>query len=173
MNASAAVAQSKGRGLAVALLVAGLIAGLGIGYAVVPRGQTPSAPANTITMTGSVIHLSVLAGPVPDMFSFVIGGLRNPTLQVPVGAEVVVHFSNIDPALPHSFGVVGGSPPFAAEPPETAFEGAETPNAHMGSMPGENATFSFTASTAGTYWYVCHVPGHATGGMFGKFEVRA
>ena len=157
--------------MAAVLLVAGLVTGLGIGYTVAPRAQAPSG--NTITTTGSTIHLAVVAGPMPDMYSFVIGGLKNPIVQVPLGAEVMVHFANIDTDLPHSLGVVADGPPFAAEPPEAAFPGAESPDAHMGSMPGENATFSFTVSTAGTYWYVCHVAGHATGGMFGKFEVRA
>ena len=36
---------------------------------------------------------------------------------------------------------------------------------------GESATFTFTAPAAGTYQYVCTVPGHAPAGMVGTFTV--
>ena len=64
------------------------------------------------------------------------------------GANVTVHFANVDTDMPHSFGVVSQAPPSGADPGETAFPGAKTPMAHDGSMPGENATASFTASAA-------------------------
>jgi plastocyanin len=32
-------------------------------------------------------------------------------------------------------------------------------------------TLSFTASTPGTYWYLCPVPVHAKKGIIGKFAV--
>lgn len=159
----------RGRGLAVALLVVGLLIGAGIGYLVAPRSQAPS-PGDVITIPGSTVHLSVLSGPG---LSFAIGGLVNPTIQVTPGAQIMVHFLNIA-TIPHSFAIVAQGPPYASEPPsEVAFSGAESPDAMMGTTSGGNATFSFTAGSAGTYWYLCHVPGHATGGMYGKFVVQA
>jgi len=161
--------KGAGRGLAVALLVVGLVIGLGVGYLVAPSPQAPPAPGNVIETSGSSVHLAVLSGPG---LAFSIGGLKNPTVSVQRGANITVHFSNID-SMPHSFVVVAQGPPYGADPPAAAFPGAETRMAMDGTMPGENATASFTASTAGTYYYVCHVPSHAAGGMYGKFEVRA
>ena len=160
--------KGAGRGLAVALLVVGLVIGLGVGYLIAPR-PTPPAPENVIETSGSTVHLAVLSGPG---LAFTIGGLKNPTVVVDRGANVTVYLRNID-SMPHSFVVVAQGPTYGAEPPSAAFPGAETPMAMDGTMPGENATASFVASTTGTYYYVCHVLGHAAGGMYGKFEVRA
>lgn len=116
------------------------------------------------------MHLSVLSGPG---LTFAIGGLTNPTIQVKPGAQVVVHFLNVD-VQPHSFGILAQGPPYGAEPPtEPAFPGAGSPDAHMGTPPAGNATFSFTVGSAGTYWYICHVPGHAAANMYGEFVVQA
>ena len=161
--------KGAGRGLAVALLVVGLVIGLGVGYLVAPGPQAPPAPENVIETSGSTVHLAVLSGPG---LAFTIGGLEDPTVQVDQGANVTVYLRNID-NMPHSFVIVAQAPPYGADPAGAAFPGAETPMAMDGTMPGENATASFTASTAGTYYYVCHVPGHAAGGMYGRFEVRA
>ena len=162
-------AKGSGRALAIGLLVVGLVVGLGIGYLIAPTPQAPPAPENVIEISGSSVHLAVLSGPG---LAFSIGGLKNPTISVERGANVTVHFSNID-SLPHSFVVVAQGPPYGADPPAAALPGAETPMAMDGTMAGENASASFTASTAGTYYYVCHVPGHASAGMYGTFNVRA
>lgn len=159
-------------GVAIGSLIAGLIIGLPIGYLIVPT-PAPGVPANTIILTETSVHLSVLAAP-GGAFVFSIGGLENPTLQVRTGAQIIVHFTNIDPAVNHSMSVLSVAPPYPADVvADPAFAGAETPDAHMGTMPGESATFTFTASTAGTYYYICHVAGHATAGMYGKFVVTA
>jgi plastocyanin len=43
---------------------------------------------------------------------------------------------------------------------------------NSGSVPaGQNATFSFTPSQAGTYTFYCNVPGHKEGGMTGTLTV--
>ena len=159
-------------GVAIGSLIAGLLIGLPIGYLVAPA-PAPGVPANTIVLADSSVHLSVLAGPA-GQFVFSIGGLENPTIQVRTNTQVTVHFENIDPAVNHSMSVLSAAPPYPADvTAEPAFAGAETPDAHMGTMPGEEATFTFTASIAGTYYYICHVAGHATAGMFGKFVVTA
>lgn len=153
----------------MALLVVGILIGFGVSY-VVPRPQASPFQENLIVITESTVHLSVLSGPG---LTFTIGGLTNPTIQVKPGSQIVVHFLNIGGAN-HSFGIVTQGPPYGTEPPtEIAFPGAESPDAHMGTMQGSNASFSFTVGAAGTYWYVCHVPGHAAAGMYGKFVVQA
>lgn len=162
-------AKRVGTGIAVALLIVGLLVGLGVGYLIAP--QPAPAPGNVITLEGTTIHLSVLSGP-GSALTFLIGGLENPTIEVPAGASVTVHYSNIA-SIAHSWVLVSGGPPYSSEPPEVAISGALShPMPHMGQAPGENATFAFTASPAGTYWYVCHVPGHAAGGMYGKFVIK-
>ncbi len=158
--------------MAIAGLIVGLVIGLPVGYIVAPA-PTPGTPANTIVLTGTSVHLSVLAGPGGDL-DFSIGGLENPTLQVRSGTQVIAHLTNIDPAVNHSMSVLATAPPYPGEVMgDPAFAGAESPDAHMGTMPGDSATFTFTASTAGTYYYICHVPGHAAAGMYGKFVVTA
>jgi len=175
MDANEGAAAPKRRmsiGAIIGSLLAGLLIGLLIGYLVAPA-PSPGVPANTIVLTGTSVHLSVLAGPAGDL-DFSIGGLENPTLQARSGTQVIVHFTNIDPAVNHSMSFLATAPPYPGEVMgDPAFAGAETPDAHMGTMPGDSATFTFTASTAGTYYYICHVPGHAAAGMYGKFVVTA
>ena len=161
-------------GVGVAFLVVVLLVGVGIGYYVAPRSQAPPGGADILVLSDATVHPSVLAGPMPDMFSFVVGGLKNPTVQVKPGTQVLVHFLNIDTDLPHSLVFVVQAPPYAAGfTAQPAFTGAESANPIAGVPPGGNATFSFAAGQAGTYWYVCGVSAHASSGMYGKFVVQA
>ncbi len=86
-------------------------------------------------------------------------------LTVPVGWRVVVTFVNAS-VVPHSAEVV----PYAAQQPDAArrpaFPGAATPSLDTGLPRGARATFSFVATRAGTYEFVCGVPGHAVAGMW-------
>lgn len=84
-----------------------------------------------------------------------------------------MYFLNTPATIPHSWVLLVDGPPYAAHPPEeVAFPGAATTEFEVGTPAGESDTITFTASTPGTYWYVCHVPGHAAGGMYGKFVVK-
>lgn len=170
-SAPASSKPSRAAAVGIALLIVGLLAGVGIGYLIAPA-PGPAPATNTISISGSTVHLSVLSGPGSRLV-FLVGGLTNPTIGVDRGANITVHFLNIG-TLPHSWALLTQGPPYDAEPPtEVAFPGAETPDSMMGTPSGGNATISFTASTAGTYWYLCHVPGHASGEMYGKFVVQA
>lgn len=161
-------AKGVGKAVAIGLLIIGLVVGLGLGYVIAPRPAAPSG--NVIALDGTAIHLAVLSGPGAQL-TFLVGGLENPTIEVPAGANVTVHYSNIA-SIAHSWVLVSAGPPYGAEPPEVAIPGALShPMPHEGQAPGENATFAFTASPAGTYWYVCHVAGHAAGGMYGTFVI--
>lgn len=164
---------------ATVVLALGLLIGAGIGYLAAPR--PPPSTEKVLTVDGSEVYLPVLAGPGTDL-TFIIGGLVNPTVEVQAGAVVTLYFSNAPATIPHSWGLVAQGPPYGSghgeddgdhgEDSETPFPGAETPDAHVGTAPGGNETITFTASTPGTYWYICHVPGHAANGMYGKFVVR-
>lgn len=86
-------------------------------------------------------------------------------VTVPGGWRVVVTFVNAS-VVPHSAEVV----PYAASQPDgarrPAFPGAATPSLEAGLPRGARATFSFAATRAGTYEFVCGVPGHAVAGMW-------
>lgn len=160
-------AKGVGKSVAIVFLVAGLLVGLGLGYIVAPR-LVPAA-GNVITLDAMTIHLGVMSGPQSSL-AFLIGGLENPTIVVPLGANITVHFRNIG-SIAHSWVLVSRGPPYETEPPELAIPRAASPMPHMGTAPGGNATFTFITSPAGMYWYVCHISGHAQGGMYGEFII--
>jgi sulfocyanin len=88
------------------------------------------------------------------------------TITVPVGAKVVVSFTN-KAGLPHSAVVT----PFASHTLPgnfpLAFPGSSTPDPAAGAASVKvPQVFTFTAGKAGQYAIVCGVPGHALGGMW-------
>jgi sulfocyanin len=93
------------------------------------------------------------------------------TITVPLGAKVVVSFTN-KASLPHSAVIT----PFASHTLPgnfpLAFPGASTPNPAAGAAKVKAPqVFTFTASKAGHYAIVCGVPGHAIGGMWDRLDV--
>ncbi len=93
------------------------------------------------------------------------------TVTVPSGWQVVVHFQNVN-ALAHSLIVAPASAAQQAAPPSTpAFPGAMTKDLASGLPKGATQTLTFAASKAGTYAFVCGVPGHAVAGMWDKLVV--
>lgn len=102
-------------------------------------------------------------------------GHANGTLifTVPVGSTVEMPFYN-DDIVPHSLGVVNGSPTNVPSAPSApAFPNAITIKFEQGLMTGEKDLVRFTASKAGTYLIVCGVTGHAASGMWVVFVVSA
>ena len=100
-------------------------------------------------------------------------GHANGTLifTVPVGAKVEMSYYN-DDVVPHSLGVVTGSPTSVPSAPSApAFPNAVTIKFEQGLMTGEKDMVRFTASKAGTYLIVCGVAGHAASGMWVVFVV--
>jgi rusticyanin len=144
----------------------------------VPAGATVDKGANRITFGGSPVLLTVVASPPgnPDE-TFRAAGLVNPTLVVPHGAQVTLTLVNADPDTAHGLVVTSTGAASSYLPMMTApevFSGAAvwflgnptSAGMHEGSM-------TFTASTPGTYQYVCPVPGHAQKGMIGSFVVES
>ena len=143
--------------------------------AATPAGATVDRAANRITFTTGDVQLTMLASP-PDGkdLSFRIAGLVNPTIVVPRGARVTIQLINADPDMSHNVAVVDARPPSSTMPMMTGVAFAGAVSAPLGDptsagMPSE--TISFTASTSGTFTYLCQVPGHAAGGMYGTFAV--
>ena len=105
---------------------------------------------------------------------FRAAGLSNPTIDVPRGALVTIHFINGDSDSAHGWMLL--------EPLVTVGKVVHGPRAFPGafallgdptSAGQPAATISFRATRSGTYRYECPVPGHAAMGMQGNFVVRS
>lgn len=141
----------------------------------VPAGATADRAANRLRFAGSAVRLVVLASPSMPAENFRIAGMTDPTVVVPAGARVSVELVNADSDMAHGLVVTVPAarsdwmPMMAGEP---AFPGAALWFLGESTAAGMQAgTFSFTASRAGTYDYLCPVPGHAEEGMEGSFVV--
>lgn len=97
----------------------------------------------------------------------------NATLVVPVGSTVEMTYVNGD-AHPHSVGIVAGSPnAIPSMPGDPAFRNAVSARFLPGMAPNAKDVVRFTADKPGTYLMICGVPGHATSGMWIKFQVSS
>lgn len=142
----------------------------------VPAGATVDRAKNVITYSTKDVRFAALGSPQggPDM-TFRVAGLADPTIVVPVGAQVSVQFINADIDTSHAWLLTAAQGPFsymAMMATPVAFAGAfAAPLGELTSagLPGE--TISFTAATPGRYTYLCPVPGHAQRGMSGSFVV--
>jgi rusticyanin len=143
----------------------------------VPAGATVSQAANTITFTTPPVGLTILASPTGGTDeTFRAAGLTNPAIVVPAGARVSIQVVNADSGAAHGLVITASNATSAWMPMMTArpaftgsalwFLGNPTPaGMHAG-------TLTFTATTPGTYHYLCPAPGHARDGMTGIFTIR-
>jgi rusticyanin len=142
----------------------------------VPAGAMLDRAANRITFTGTSVRLTVLASPAggPDE-TFRIAGLTDPAITVTAGAQVSIEVINADPDTAHGLVITASGAGFSWMPMLTArpaFTGSAVWFLGNPTSAGMHAaTLSFTASTPGTYRYLCPVPGHAQEGMTGTFAV--
>jgi FtsP/CotA-like multicopper oxidase with cupredoxin domain len=144
--------------------------------AAVPVGATVDRAARSVAFHGPSVHFSALTSPArgPDE-TFRVAGMVDPTIIVPLGATVAIQVINADDDTAHGLVVTPDTGGASAMPMMTAapafpgaalwFLGDPTPaGMHAG-------TLRFTASRAGTYRYLCPVPGHVAKGMEGVFEI--
>ena len=142
-----------------------------------PTGAVLNRAANRITFTGSTARLVVLASPRggPDE-TFRIAGLTDPAIIVKPGTRISIEVINADPDTAHGLVVTtsgAGSSRLPMMTTRTAFPGSAVWFLGDPTAAGMHAaTLSFTASTPGTYRYLCPVPGHARDGMVGVFTVN-
>jgi nitrite reductase (NO-forming) len=87
--------------------------------------------------------------------------------SVDAGAEVEVTLNNTG-ALEHSWVLVNSDVDVATVTDANAIDGATTGTVAAGGT----GTATFTAPAAGTYKFVCTVPGHAAAGMVGTLTVN-
>ena len=140
-----------------------------------PAGASVDKASNTITFTGTSVSFTVVAVPPggPDM-TFRVAGLTDPAIVVPRGARVTVQFINGDSDEAHGWLVTDERPPFSfGQPRVPSISGAFSGVIGDPTASGQGArTFTFRAGAAGTYQYICPMPGHAQMGMHGAFIVR-
>jgi len=152
-----------------------------------PEAPAPEAPAPTAPAAmdwvvtddaAKTVTIDLVAGEDATNNNWNFNGHANgnATVTVPAGYAVTINFTNRDPNMAHSAGVVAKpAGPWSATPDVTpAFAGAITSNpASMteATLNGESETITFTADAAGEYALACFVPGHATSGMWINFTV--
>ncbi len=92
-------------------------------------------------------------------------------LTVPQGWNVVLHFKNQDPNLPHSVEIIpdGAAVPGGPVPP--AFEHATSGRVDQGFSAGQGTDVRFVAGKAGAFLIFCAVPGHGAAGMWIRLAV--
>jgi plastocyanin len=141
-----------------------------------PAGSTASRAEHRIIFSGGTVQLTVLASPASGRGeTFRIAGMTNPAIVVGVGAQVSIEVINADSGAAHGLVVTGGPAtsswmPMMTAPP--AFTGSALWFLGDPTSAGLHAgTLTFTASTPGTYRYLCPVPGDAQNGMSGTFIV--
>jgi rusticyanin len=128
-----------------------------------------SPDKHTLTFSKKMVHLVVQSGPASDMLSYRIAGLRNPTLVVPAGATLKVLFINTDDDMMHNLRFTVQKPPFKG--PVKSVGTISLAHKSMTAYHAEDLMMR-VPTRAGTYTYLCTVPGHAPGGMYGTLIVR-
>jgi rusticyanin len=137
-----------------------------------------SRALDTVTFSGTTVRLTVLASPAgsPDD-TFRIDGMANPAVAVNVGARVSIEVINANPDTAQGLAITtgqAGSSPMPMATARLAFAGAAVWFLGDPTSAGMHAaTLTFTATTPGTYRYLCPVPGHAQEGMTGTFTVSS
>ena len=92
---------------------------------------------------------------------------HNPTINANVGDKIVFDVKNSGKSF-HAFAVTD-----SATGPGPAIDGTTIGTADNPMKPGKSGEVSFVPSAAGTYYYICAVPGHRELGMEGKIIVTA
>lgn len=159
------------------------------------RSEAAGTPVHrgVLRFTGRRIVIPVVAvEPGKPDTTFEVHGEVDPTLVVPVGARLRFELANADAGMPHGLDVTARIPPYpqmlhlstlkrthgevAVHDPGTlmqavAITGLVRPATGSGAHIEVRSTDWFSLRR-GAYYYVCHVPGHASRGMYGKIVVR-
>ncbi len=92
----------------------------------------------------------------------------NPTLTFTAGQTVTVTFHNIG-TMPHNWAIVTAKTDGNTN---LGFSGAQIGSAANPVQAGGSGSATFTVGSAGTYYYICQVDGHASLGMAGTVTVN-
>ena len=126
--------------------------------------------AGTATETGETINISLKFIESPDFRTMAFNALpgdpnNNPEIHADVGDKIVFDVSNAGKSF-HAFAVTDST-----EGAGPAIGGTEIGSGSNPLKPGVSGQASFIPSKAGTYYYICAVPGHREQGMEGKIIV--
>jgi sulfocyanin len=147
--------------------------------AAAPSGEMTMPDWFHVDQAAKTVHMTITAGATDALNHWNFNGAHNGsmTITVPEGYAITIDFKNADPAMAHSLGIIAATSTFSAMlQPDPVFPGAITENPTSmteATLPGQEATVSFTASTAGNYSMVCFIPGHAATGMWVHFNVSS
>lgn len=134
---------------------------------------------NTLWVHGGSPWMMIMMSPMGHDMTFVINGLVDPTIHVPLGTHLTVMISNMDLTMLHNWVLSNLAPPYSEDPMMDG--GGMMGGSHEmwgSSMMGEpqrgmdwSQQLGFTLSTPGQFWYLCTYPSHASDGMYGSFVV--
>ena len=94
-------------------------------------------------------------------------------VTIPQGWNVVLHFKNHDPNLPHSVEIIGDGDNIPTGPVPPAFQHAATGRLEQGFPTGQGTDVRFVAGKAGAFLIFCAVSGHGAAGMWIRLTVSA
>jgi len=137
----------------------------------IQEGLGSHAPSviGTTTATGQTVEVNLSFMESPDFkvyaFNALSGTGKNPDVHAHVGDKIIFHVKNDGKSF-HAFAVTD-----SATGPGPAIDGTEVGTADNPMKPKASGDATFVPSKAGTYYYICAVPGHRELGMEGKIEV--
>lgn len=130
-----------------------------------------SGPSSTQgTFTGKEIDVSLKFVESPDFSKYGFNAPKgspgsDPEIDANVGDKIVFSVTNGGKSF-HAFAITAST-----SGPGPAIDGTTIATADSPMKPGQSGTVSFIPASAGTYYYICAVPGHRELGMEGKIVV--
>jgi nitrite reductase (NO-forming) len=137
------------------------------------EGLSHAAAGPAVQETGKTINVALAFVESSDfkVYAFNTVSLsdpnHNPTVNATVGDELVFDVKNSGKSF-HAFAITD-----SATGPGPAIDGTTIGTADNPMKPGASGQVKFVAPKAGTYYYICAVPGHRELGMEGKIIVTA
>ena len=141
------------------------------------HGAHVTSSARKITYLTKQVSLVMVGAPPgrPGMY-WQADGLVNPTILVPAKSTITVHFADGDPGTHHGWELTATPPPYPRMAMMEAWPvvpgGFAMPVPPPAGSTWYGRTLKFVAPPAGTYHYLCPVPGHAQQGMWGTLVVE-
>lgn len=150
--------------IAVAVIVIVVVAGVGVYYWWTLQQQP--TPNKTLTL-----YEGDKSGGTQGVFGLTPTSMTSPgpQLNFTVGDVVKITVYNIaNSSSSHNWAIVNAKSGTA-----TVLFNAQIGSASSAIAPGSSGTVTFKVDTAGTFYYVCQVPGHVDLGMWGTVLVTA
>lgn len=152
-------------------------------FSVPPAGVTVDRAFGSVTVgrAGVVLPIETVGDAMAGGHDgFRLFGLIDPTVSIPRGMSVTLLVVNLDD-IAHGLALSTTGPPFGEYPMMGSggmMRGGGMMMVPMFGAYGGGTTYSaasvgLTFVTAGTFWYLCPAPGHASDGMYGSLHIGA